>query len=348
MNKLKLFALFISLIYLFFLGACAAQPSLNNQASNSAGGSYSDPARSEAARSNNSPGSASSSGGGGDKSAANPAAAPHDSSVSLDQADKSQPQPAQRKIIRNAELTIEASSPEEAQKKISSITESKGGFVVESQQSSTNIQATTHDRVTMTIRVPADKFDETLDEIRKADGRVIVETVKGQDVTEEFIDVEARLKTKKELEARFLEILKQAKTVQETLDVQTQLTNVRTEIEQIEGRKRFLESQTSLSTIKLTLQTPTVFSANSSGFVYQLGRSIGAGFEAAMGFVLVFITFIIAIIPFLVLVVLPIYLLVRYFWRKYKKRWLANKLSQEDKAAEKAAEKPAGIPVEKT
>ena len=55
----------------------------------------------------------------------------------------------------------------------------------------------------MTIRVPAEKFNETLDEIRKTASRVIVETVKGQDVTEEFIDIEARLKTKKALKSNF-------------------------------------------------------------------------------------------------------------------------------------------------
>ncbi len=261
----------------------------------------------------------------------NKAAAPQDpgSEVSIDKAGKSQQAPVERKIIRNAELTVETSSPEEAQQKVTAIAASKNGFVVESQQSTTNSKATTRDRVTMTLRVPADKFDETLDEIRKTAGRILVETVKGQDVTEEYIDVEARLKTKKELEAQFLGILKQAKNVQDTLEVQTQLSRVRGEIEQVEGKKRFLENQTSLSTIKLTLQTPTVFSANSSGFVYQLGQSLSTGFEAAMNFVLGFIVFIIAIIPFLVLVVLPAYLLLRYFWRKYKKRRLAVKLSEE-------------------
>ena len=258
--------------------------------------------------------------------------------ISLEQADKSNDEPAaapvQRKIIRNAELSLEAASPEEAQQKITAVAESKGGFVVESQQSSTTAQATTRDRVTMTLRVPADKFNETLDEIRKAASRVVVETVKGQDVTEEFIDIEARLKTKKALEAQFLEIMKQGRTVEDALNVQRELAAVRGEIEQIEGRKRFLESQTSLSTIRLTLQTPTAFSASSSGFFYQIGKSFSRGFDVALNFILGFITFIIAILPFLVLVVLPLYLLLRYFWKKRKKRILAGKLEQEEKRSE--------------
>ena len=101
----------------------------------------------------------------------------------------------ERKIIRNADLQLEANAPEETQAAITKIAESKGGFVVESTQSSSDVKTTKRDTVTMTVRVPAAKFDEALGEIRQTAGRVIVESVKGQDVTEEFIDIEARLKT---------------------------------------------------------------------------------------------------------------------------------------------------------
>ena len=126
--------------------------------------------------------------------------------VSLDQADKSKTEtvPTERKIIRNADLQLESAAPEDSQQRITAIAESKGGFVVESQQRSSNSNVTTRDTVTMTVRVPAAKFNESLDEIRKVASRVIVETVKGQDVTEEFVDIEARLKAKKALEEQFL------------------------------------------------------------------------------------------------------------------------------------------------
>jgi hypothetical protein len=315
MNKLKF--LFLSL--LLFISSCAEAPRSSNAVNSS-------PSYQTAAKE-------SSRGGGGDENA--DSAIPGAKQISLEQNGQGREQPAnapvERKIIRNAELSLEAASPEDAQQKITAIAESKGGFVVESQQSSSTAQATTRDRVTMTLRVPADKFNETLDEVRKAASRVVIETVKGQDVTEEFIDIEARLKTKKALEEQFLEIMKQAKSVAETLNVQTELSKVRGEIEQVEGRKRFLESQTSLSTIKLTLQTPASFSASPSGFFYQVGQSLNTGFEAALSFVLGFITFIIAILPFMVLVVLPIYLVIRYLWRRYKKRSLANRLAREEK-----------------
>jgi hypothetical protein len=234
----------------------------------------------------------------------------------------------ERKIIRNADLQLETDAPEEAQQKITTIAESKGGFVVESTQSSSNVRVATRDTVMMTVRVPAEKFNEALDEIRKTASRVIVETVKGTDVTEEFIDIEARLKAKKTLEAQFMEIMKRADSVSAALEVQKQLSEVRAEIEKIEGRKRFLENQASLSTIKIKLQTPAAFSANSSGFFYRLKESMGSGFDAALNFILGFVTVLIAILPFLVLIVLPIFLLLRYFWRRLRRRRAASEIAE--------------------
>ena len=118
----------------------------------------------------------------------------------------------------------------------------------------------------MTIRVPAAKFNEALDEIRKTASRVIVETVKGEDVTEEFIDIEARLKTKKALEEQFLEIMKRANSVEDALNVQRELAKCAARSNRSKGRKRYLENQSSLSTIKVTLQTPTAITGNSKDF----------------------------------------------------------------------------------
>jgi Domain of unknown function (DUF4349) len=252
--------------------------------------------------------------------------------VSLNQAENSQPQTVaiERKIVRNADLELEANSSEESQQKITAIAESKGGFVVESQQSSSDVRATTRDIVTMTVRVPSAKFNETLDEIRKTANRVIVETIKSDDVTEEFIDIEARLKAKKSLEEQFLEIMKRANSVEDALNVQTQLAEVRGEIEKIEGRKRFLENQASLSTIKIRLQTPSAFSANSSGFFYRLKESFSSGFNFALNFVLVLITFLIGILPFLLFIVLPVYLLIRYFWRKQHRQKSIVEIAKEE------------------
>lgn len=253
--------------------------------------------------------------------------------VSLNKAEQTQTAPTvvtERKIIRDADLQLETDAPEEAQNKISAIAESKGGFVVETQSSSSDVKAATRDTVTMSVRVPAAKFNEALDEIRKSASRVINETVKGQDVTEEFIDVEARLKAKKALEEQFLEIMKRSNSVADALNVQRELGNVRGEIEQIEGRKRFLENQSSLSTVKITLKTPAVFSAASKGFFSRLAESVGGGFDIALNFILFFVSAAIALLPFLILIVLPIYLLIRYLLKRNRKQKLASEIAREE------------------
>ena len=251
--------------------------------------------------------------------------------ISLNQPQQTEIAPSvERKIIRNADMQLEADAPEEAQRKIAQIVESKGGFVVETQSSASDVKATTRDTVTMTTRVPAAKFDETLNEVRAAASRVIVENIKGEDVTEEFIDVEARLKTQKALEAQFLEIMKQAKSVEDALNVQKELADVRGEIEKVEGRKRFLESQASLSTIKIKLQTPTVFATNSKGFAYQLKESLGDGFTAAWSVVLFFVTALIALLPFLLFIGVPVYFVIRYFLRKNRQSRSADEIVREE------------------
>ena len=239
-----------------------------------------------------------------------------------------------RKIIRNADLSLEADSPESALQKITAIAESKGGFVVESQENSSDVKTTEHDVVTMSIRVPAAKFNEALEEIRKTATRVIVENVKGEDVTEEFIDIEARLKTQKALEAQFIEIMKRASSVPEALNVQRELAEVRGEIEKIEGRKRFLENQSSLSTIKIRLQTPTAFTANSTGFFYKLAQSFTVGFEFALNVVLGLVTFFVAIIPFAVIFGLPAFFIVRYFWRRQNRPQSFSDIAKEELGTE--------------
>ena len=238
-----------------------------------------------------------------------------------------------RKIIRNGNLTVEVASPIEGQRKISSIAESHGGFVVTSGMT----QQTSEDNskpsvsVNLVVRVPATQFDSVVQEIRAAGSRVLQEKRTGQDVTEEFIDLEARIKNQRALETQFLEIMKRAGKVEEALEVQRQLAEVRTEIEKLEGRKRFLENQASLSTINVTLQTPTQI-VNAVGFWYNVKSAFADGVDVAAAIVLFLIRAIIALLPVLVLIVLPVALITKVvIMRMRRKRTMTS--GQEVEAA---------------
>jgi len=217
-------------------------------------------------------------------------------------------QAAERKIIRNAEITIETDAPNEGQRKIAAIAEKHGGFVVisESRQNDARSQAAPATVVNIVVRVPAQKFEAAIEEIRAVGGRILHEKRSGQDVTEEYIDLEARIRTKRALEAQFLEIMKQARKVSDALEVQTQLAEVRTEIERFEGRRRFLENQSALSTINIALHTPTpVVAATTRGFFYDLKAAFGDGVDTGTEIILGIIRFVIVMIPVTLFILLP-------------------------------------------
>jgi len=221
-------------------------------------------------------------------------------------------QAIERKIIRNANLSIEVASPLETQRKLFSIAESHGGFVVTSEmtQQSSDDKSKPQLSVNLVVRVPANQFDQVVEEIRGAGTRILQEKRTGQDVTEEFIDLEARMKNQKALENQFLDIMKRAGKVEDALEVQRQLAEVRTEIEKLEGRKRFLENQASLSTINVTLQTPTQI-VNPVGFWYNVKSAFADGVDVAGEIVLFVIRAVIALLSIIVLIVLPLALLAK-------------------------------------
>jgi hypothetical protein len=242
----------------------------------------------------------------------------------------------ERKIIRKAELTLETESSQEGQRKVTAIAEARGGYVVSSDASQRRMDVESKPELVVTVvaRVPVAQFVAALDEIRAIGSRVQQEKITGQDVTEEYMDLEARIRSKKALEAQFLEIMKQARTVTDALEVQRQLSEVRSEIERLEGRRRFLENQSSMSTITVTLQ-PSQPLVNTSGFFYKVKRAFGSGVDIAASITLFLIQFIIAMIPVVVLIFLPILLLLRYLLRRWRRARLAQKLAQE------AAQPPA-------
>jgi hypothetical protein len=227
-----------------------------------------------------------------------------------------------RKIIRNANLTIEVSSPGDIQRKIASIAESHQGFVVTSEANQRTGDDKTKPEVTvnLVVRLPAAQFNAAMEAIRGVAQRMIQEKVIGQDVTEEFMDLEARIKNQKALESQFIEIMKRAGKVDDALSVQRELAEVRTDIEKLEGRRRFLENQASLSTINVTLQPPTPI-VNTTGFWYSVRSAFSDGMDVASGVVLFVIRAVIALVPIILLIVLPLLLVLKFGLRVFGKRF---------------------------
>ena len=237
-------------------------------------------------------------------------------------ASQSAAQAYDRKIIRNGSFDIELDQPEAAQTKAATIAESNGGFVVTSEARKTDDGV----NVNVVIRVPAAQFDNVIGALRtqlgeKAGGKVLQFKQSGQDVTEEFLDLEAHIKTKKALEDQFLVIMRSANKVADALEVLRQIAEVRGEIEQMEGRRRFLANQSALSTITLALHTPAPVMLTSSpkGFWHQVKQAFANGVDNALGIVLGVIQFVLLMIPILVLIVLPLWLV--FLWLRKRMSW---------------------------
>ncbi|MDQ3745192.1 MAG: DUF4349 domain-containing protein, partial [Acidobacteriota bacterium] len=243
--------------------------------------------------------------------------------VSLQQADTSQnaPTTVERKVIRNAELSLETDEPQKAMQRVASIAEARGGFVVtsESRQQAGTDGGKAYEVITIQARVPAAQFDAALNDIRAVGSRVTAEKITGQDVTEEFIDLEARLRTQRALEAQLLDIMKQAHQVSDAITVERELTNVRTEIERIEGRRRFLENQASLSTVKVTLQPPAPL-VSTTGFFRSVRSAFGDGVDVAVAIVLALIRVLVAMLPLVLIIGVPVFFLFRYLARRGRRR----------------------------
>jgi roadblock/LC7 domain-containing protein len=163
--------------------------------------------------------------------------------------DDDKPADNSRKIVRNAALDLEVKSPAESAENIRALAESKGGYLVSSEVSGA------HDSPggTITIRVLAARYKETRDELKKLAVRVEAEKVEAKDMTVDYVDREARLRSLRAEEAQYLAIMRRANTVKDTLDVSGKLAEVRSTIEQQQAEFAALSKQVETVAIAIAL-----------------------------------------------------------------------------------------------
>jgi hypothetical protein len=156
----------------------------------------------------------------------------------------------ERLIVKTGSLSMVVEDVAAAIDKIQKYAEEKDGFVVSSNISKYGVAPTGN----ITVRIPVEVFDAGFEEVKDF-GEVQEQSVTGQDVTEEYIDLDAQLNNLKATETQFLEIMKQAVKIQDILDVQRELTIIRGQIERIEGRMKYLRESAAMSTLTVYLST---------------------------------------------------------------------------------------------
>jgi len=156
----------------------------------------------------------------------------------------------ERMIVRNGDMSLIVTDVSQAMEAISQLAGGFGGYVVSSSVSGEEEDT----RGWVTIRVPDDSFEQALAGIRELAVRVEEESTNSQDVTEEYIDLEARLANAEATEQQYLALLDKAEDVDDILRIYDYLSRVRQEIEQIKGRMQYLERTSSMSLISVYLR----------------------------------------------------------------------------------------------
>jgi hypothetical protein len=209
-------------------------------------------------------------------------------------------------LIREARVVLRVDSVDVAVRGISVLARRYGGIVATSAVFSVSAGAT----ATLSIRVPAARLDSTIAGL-SALGLVEAANITSQDVTEEFVDVTARLENTRRLEARLLQVLaNRTGKLTDVLEVEQALARVREEAERMEGRRRYLETRAAVSTLEIQLHPPAP----------QIDRRLAGPFSAAASQAwsnaVTLLTFAISSLG----VVLPLCLLVFPGWLLWRRR----------------------------
>lgn len=153
-----------------------------------------------------------------------------------------------KKIIKTAYVSVEVKDFGVYDQSIHLVTKKYGAYIAGEQQTKNEIRFEN----TVTIKVPVEQFEGMINAFSGEDAKVIDKRITTEDVTDQLVDTKARIEAKKQVRDRYLELLKQAKSMKDILEVQREINAIQEELEAASGRVQFLSHQASYSTINLT------------------------------------------------------------------------------------------------
>lgn len=207
----------------------------------------------------------------------------------------------QRKLIKRGDVSFETNDLSKTKQSISEGVKKYNGYIAnENEYKSSNRISNA-----VTVRIPSKHFDSFLADISADVTKFDSKNISVSDVTEEFLDVQARLKVKKALEERYSELLKKAKSVKEILEVERELTNVRSDIESMEGRLKYLQNQVSFSTLTINFYKVQIVRSSEDNFWRRLAQAFNNGISNIKWFFIGLIN----IWPFIILIILAYFII---------------------------------------
>ncbi len=245
----------------------------------------------------------------------------------------------ERKIVTNVDLNIRVDDVNDAMEAVTKLVESSGGFVVTVTRNEDDFESNAF----MSFRVPSNSLEATLARVRDISERVERENRSSQDVTSEFVDVEARLSNLRAAEQQLLGLYERSGKVSDVLEVQRELTNVRGNIESLQGRLNYLSQTTATSLVSVWfLPTTDPAPITDPGWSpSETARSATRGL-ASLGRWFVDVVITIAIFsPVWVPVLVLILALVLWDQRRQRRNAAQAKLAAESQAANEADGDPS-------
>ncbi|OPY39295.1 MAG: hypothetical protein A4E35_00065 [Methanoregula sp. PtaU1.Bin051] len=230
--------------------------------------------------------------------------------LSTDQSEAGPAVDVETKIIKTSYISLEVMDVVASVDSLKALATGKGGYI-----SSSNLQKGSTGRLTATVimRIPQAQFESVLENV-KASGTVKSVSTRGEDVTEQYVDLEAQKTSYQNQLAQYNEIMKRAVNVEDVIKIQEQIDRVRTELDRLEGRLRYLNSRIDLSTITVNLEEPEpVGGETGHSFITAINEGIAGFFGMIDVIIILFITFL----PLIIIGGAGYWI---YHWRKGKKK----------------------------
>ena len=215
-----------------------------------------------------------------------------------------------KKIIKDGRLGLQVNDLEKTKMHIDTLLKSYNGYYANERFNNTDWETS----YSLNIRIPAENFENFISGIESGDGEILYKEVDARDVTDQFIDLETRLENKRNYLKRYNDLLRQAKSVKEILEIEEKIRGLEEEIESTTGRLKYLGDLVDYSTLDLNISKKKDFKYNPvkrDNFFERLKQSLSKGWFGFVDFSL----FIIRLWPFWILVVIIVCL-----WKRYRRK----------------------------
>lgn len=227
----------------------------------------------------------------------------------LNSSTKETQQNIEQKIIKQGDLRFETNDLQSTYTQIQNAVKSHNA-IIQNDTEGKNYESVFRKLI---IRVPSKNFDLFLKDISKGVAYFDNKEISSQDVTAEYIDIDARLKAKKVLENRYLELLKKANKVSEMLEIEKQLSAIREEIEAKEGQLNYMQNQVSFSTITIEFYKSI---AEESGVTASYGMKIWTAIKSGFNSLSSLFINLLSIWPFIIILFAAGYFIRKRFKSK--------------------------------